>query len=102
MSFLLEKNENYLKFKIFGKKCKQIPKILSTKKWKTQAYVYTLRSVKYNEIIYFVLSVKLREEIVLHQTPINARFYMQIIFSTFLKKVSNQTLNSNKPLLFFV
>ena len=45
-----------------------------------------MRSAKYNEIIYFVLSVKLREEIGLPKTPQNALFSMQIVFCTFLRK----------------
>ena len=40
---------------------------------KLQAHVYTLRSAKYNEIIYFVLSGKLREEIGLPQTLVNTQ-----------------------------
>ena len=45
-----------------------------------------MRSAKCNESIYFVLSVKLRQEIALPQTLLNALFSMQIIFITFFRK----------------
>ena len=40
------------------KKISQIPKIWFKKNEKKSAYVYTLRSAKYNERIYFILSIK--------------------------------------------
>ena len=42
---------------------------------------------KCNEINYFVLSVKLREELCLPQTPLNTLFSMKIVFFMFLRNV---------------
>ena len=57
------------------------------KKLKIKKRTFTLcSSVKYNEMIYFVLSVKLIEEIGLLKTPLNALFSMQIVFYSFLRK----------------
>ena len=64
-------------------------------------YVYYLRSAKYNEIIYFVLSVKLWDEIGLPQTLLNALFSLQIFFIYFLRKSLQLNFQWQHPLVIF-
>ena len=63
--------------------------------------VYTLRSSKYNEIIYFVISEKLREERGLPQTLLNAILFMQIIFFTFLRKSLKPNCQLQRTIVIF-
>ena len=65
---------------------------------KNKAYVYILRSAKYNEIIYFVLTVKFKENIGFPQTPLLLYF----LCKSFLYVSQKNLEPTDRPLLFFV
>ena len=56
-------------------KKKTIPKLLFSKKCESGQLFFTLRSVKRNGIIYFVLFAKIKEEIRLQKTPLKAYIF---------------------------
>ena len=81
------------------KKAKYVQKIL----WKENPRLKfdTLSCAKYNEIVYFVLYVKLEEETGLPQTPLNSLFSVQIIFIMFLRKSLELNFCQQQFVIFF-